>query len=123
MPRIDGRTAADIRGLVPAAREAWMEIEANVIDAGVADQRIKELCYRYLANEIRDIEAYGGRERAALEWTYSIAYDSEKADDELWQRLHAEFSEEELVDLGCAIGFELGRQHWRRSVGLPARAR
>ena len=123
MPRIAGHTAAEIRGLVPAAREAWDEIERNVLTSGVADQDIKELCFRYLADDVRDIETYGGRERTALEWTYAIAYDSAKADDALWSRLHADFSEEELVDLSCAIGFELGRQHWRRSVGLPARAR
>jgi alkylhydroperoxidase family enzyme len=64
---------------------------------------------------------FAGRERAALEWAYAIAFDSARADDALWSRLHALFSEPELVDLGCAIGFELGRQHWRRSVGLAGR--
>lgn len=123
MPRFPGRTASDIRRLVRPADEAWTEIEANVLGAGVTDQGIKELCFRYLAKEIGegDLERYDGRERVALEWTYAIAYDSSKADDALWGRLHASFSEAELVDLGCAIGFELGRQHWRRSVGLPAR--
>ena len=46
---------------------------------------------------------------------------SDQADDALWARLHRHFTEPELVDLGCAIGFELGQQHWRRSVGLRAR--
>ncbi len=123
MPRLPGRTATEVRSLQPDARAAWDEIEANVLHAGVADQRIKELCFRYLANEIggSDLAGYSGRERVALDWTYAVAYDSDRADDELWGRLHAFFSEAELVDLGCAIGFELGRQHWRRSVGLPAR--
>jgi alkylhydroperoxidase family enzyme len=121
MPRLAGRTASEIRGLLPAAREAWDEIERNVLSSGVIDQRIKDLCFRYLAEEVRDIESYRGRERTALDWAYAIAYDSAKADDALWSRLRAEFSEAELVDLGCAIGFELGRQHWRRTVGLPAR--
>jgi alkylhydroperoxidase family enzyme len=121
MPRLPGRTASDIRSLQPAARDAWDEIEANVLRSGVADQALKELCFRYLAHEITDVDAYAGRERLALDWAYAIAFDSDKADDALWSRLHAEFSEPELVDLGCAIGFELGRQHWRRSVGLTAR--
>ena len=119
-PRLAGRTAAEIRSLQPDARGAWDEIEANVLRAGVVDRALKELCFAYLADEIRP-DDYSGRERLALDWTYAIAYDSDKADDELWRRLHAAFSEPELVDLGCAIGFELGRQHWRRSVGLPAR--
>jgi hypothetical protein len=121
MARLPGRTASEVRALQPAARDAWAEIEANVLRSGVAHQTLKELCFRFLANEVIDVETYAGRERLALEWTYAIAYDSAKADDALWSRLHAEFSEPELVDLGCAIGFELGRQHWRRSVGLPAR--
>ena len=121
MTRIAGRSAREIRSLVPDAEAAWSEIERSVLRAGIADQALKELCFRYLANEIADIEAYSGRERAALEWTYAIAYDSSKADDDLWRRLHDAFSEAELVDLGCAIGFELGRQHWRRTVGLPGR--
>jgi hypothetical protein len=121
MPRIAGGTAREIRGLVPAAREAWEQIERDVLSSGVVDQRLKELCYSFLANEITDIERFAGRERLALEWAGAIAYDSDEADDELWRRLHEAFTEPELVDLGCAIGFELGRQHWRRSVGLPAR--
>lgn len=119
MARLPGRTATEIRSIVPAAEDAWAEIEANVLRSGVVDQKIKELCYRALANRIGERERYGAREQAALDWTYAIAYDSSKADDELWRRLRASFTEEELVDLGCAIGFELGRQHWRRSVGLP----
>ena len=120
MPRLGGRTAREIRSLVPAALEAWDQIEADVLERGVVDQRLKELCYRFLASEIAETDV-AGRERLALDWAYAIAYDSDKADDALWTRLHATFSEPELVDLGCAIGFELGRQHWRRSVGLSAR--
>ena len=123
MARFAGRTGDEIRGLQPAAREAWAEIEAGVLRSGVVDQYLKELCFRFLANDpdVREPERLTGRERAALEWAYSIAFDSGKADDALWSRLHSLFSEPELVDLGCAIGFELGRQHWRRSVGLPGR--
>jgi len=122
MARLAGRTGDEIRALQPAAREAWAEIEGSVLRAGLVDQTLKELCFRFLANDdTLEIERFAGRERAALEWTQAIAFDSEKADDALWSRLHTLFSEPELVDLGCAIGFELGRQHWRRSVGLPAR--
>jgi hypothetical protein len=123
MARLSGRTGDEIRALQPAARDAWAEIEASVLRSGVADQSLKELCFRFLAADadVRDPDRFTGRERAALEWAYAIAFDSSKADDALWSRLHSLFSEPELVDLGCAIGFELGRQHWRRSVGLPGR--
>jgi hypothetical protein len=118
-----GATADAARALVPDALASWRYIRENVIEQGVADQRIKELCYRYLANdpEVTDLARFGDPERAALEWADTIAYDSERASNELWVRLHEHFTEEALVDLGCAIGFELGQQHWRRSVGLSAR--
>jgi hypothetical protein len=118
-----GATADDIRALVPDALESWRYIRENVLERGIVDQRIKDLCFRYLANdpEVMDLARFGERERVALEWADAIAYDSERAGDALWARLHKTFSEAELVDLGCAIGFELGQQHWRRTVGLSAR--
>jgi hypothetical protein len=118
-----GATADDIRALVPDALESWRYIRENVLERGIVDQRIKELCYRYLANdpEVMDFARFDGPARAALEWADAIAYDSDRAGDDLWARLHRSFSEPELVDLGCAIGFELGQQHWRRTVGLSAR--
>jgi alkylhydroperoxidase family enzyme len=123
MARLSGRTADEIRAPQPAARDAWAEIEANVLRSGIVDQEIKERCFGYLASggDPSEPERYEGRERAALEWAHAIAFDSSKADDALWSRLHSLFTEPELVDLGCAIGFELGRQHWRVSVGLPSR--
>ena len=52
------------------------------------------------------------RERAALRWARAVAWDSDAADAELWQALHAHFSEPELVELGYFIAFTLGQQHW-----------
>jgi alkylhydroperoxidase family enzyme len=122
MPRISG-SADEVRALVPAVLESWGFIRENVLERGVVDQRIKELCFRYLAGDaaVADLGRFDARERTALEWAEAIAEHSNRATDALWERLHRHFSEAELVDLGCAIGFELGQQHWRRSVGLPAR--
>ena len=116
-------TADEIRARVPGVRDSHAEIRDNVLRAGIVDARLKELCFRSLAGDAaaRDLERYTARERVALEWTEAIAGDSALADDALWARLHAHFSEPELVELGCAIGFELGFQHWRRSLGLAAR--
>jgi hypothetical protein len=36
----------------------------------------------------------------------------------LWDRLHACFTEPELVELGYAIAFMLGQQHWLATLGL-----
>jgi alkylhydroperoxidase family enzyme len=116
-------SADEIRARVPAVLESYEFVRDNVLRSGVVDRSLKELCFRYLAEDadVLDLSRFEGRERAALEWARAIAWDSDVADDELWERLHALFSEPELVDLGCAIGFELGQQHWRRTLGLPAR--
>jgi alkylhydroperoxidase family enzyme len=116
-------SADDVRGLVSPALEAFRYIRENVLEGGLVDRRLKELAFRYLAEdpEAMDFDRFDGRERLVLDWAHAIAWDSDAADDALWERLHAEFGEPELVELGCAIGFELGQQHWRRTVGLPAR--
>jgi alkylhydroperoxidase family enzyme len=113
-------TAHEIRARVPGVEETYVYARDNVLLSGVADQSLKELCFRYLLEDpdVMDLDSFQGRERAALEWTLAIAWDSDRADDSLWERLHELFTEEELVDLGCAIGFELGQQHWVRTLGL-----
>jgi alkylhydroperoxidase family enzyme len=116
-------SADEIRGRVPEALAAYEFARDHVLRGGLVDPTLKELCFRYLAEdpEVADFSRFDGRKRAALEWAQAIAWDSEAADDALWERLHALFSEPELVELGCSIGFELGQQHWRRTVGLPPR--
>jgi alkylhydroperoxidase family enzyme len=122
MPHLSG-SEHDVRALVPAADEAYRYMRDNVLRSGLVDPELKELCFRYLADdpEVTDFSRFGERERLALRWAHAIAWDSSTADDDLWAGLHAHFSEPELVELGCAIGFELGQQHWRRTVGLPRR--
>jgi hypothetical protein len=116
-------TADEVRARVPGVAETFRYIDETVLRAGLVDPRLKELCFRYLAEdpEVMDLERFEGAERLALEWAHAIAWDADAANDGFWQRLHSAFSEPELVDLGCAIGFELGQQHWRRTLGLPPR--
>jgi len=107
------------------AAETWSFIEQKVLDGGLVDPQLKELCSAYVTNpDAIRFDDFGGRERAALEWAQAIVWDADAATDELWARLHEHFSEPELVELGCAIGFELGRQHFLRSLGAnPAAVR
>src|SRR5947199_97634 len=88
MQRIRG-SADEVRALAPSALESWRYIRENVLERGIVDQRIKELCFRYLANDvgITDLDRFEGRERAALEWTDAIAYDSDRATTAIWERL------------------------------------
>jgi len=122
LPHVSG-TADEIRARVPAVLQAYTRTRDTVLRSGVADQRLKERCFAYLATGVDAVALDGldDRERAALEWAAAIAWDADRADDALWSRLRGLFSEPELVDLGCAIGFELGYQHWRRTIGLAAR--
>jgi len=113
-----------VRARVPDALRAYAETREAVLEGGIVDRSLKELCARYVAED-EDVVAdatsdrFDERERAALEWAHAIAWDSDAADEELWERLHSHFSEPELVELGYAIAFTLGQSHWLRSLGLP----
>ena len=117
-------SADSVRALVPPVREAWEFMHDEVLRGGLVDPELKRLCFRYVAEDpdVSDLGGFAGRERLALEWAHAIVWDSDAADDELWERLHAEFTDPELVELGCSIGFALGQQHWERTLGLPPRA-
>jgi len=56
------------------------------------------------------------RERLALRYADAIMYDPAQAGDELWESLHAEFTEPELVELGYWIGFTFGGQRWLKTL-------
>lgn len=117
----------DVRALLPAKLAAHEETRATVLEGGIVDRDLKELCARYLAEDddvvghAGDPERFDARERAALDWTHAIAWDSGRADAALWERLHTHFTEPELVELGYAIAFTLGRQHWLATLGPPPR--
>jgi alkylhydroperoxidase family enzyme len=109
--------ADEIRARVPGVDATYAYIRDNVLTSGIVDQELKDLCFRFVAGEV-DPADHEGRERAALDWAHAIVWDSDGADDELWERLHDYFNEQELVELGCSIGFELGQQHFVRTLGL-----
>jgi alkylhydroperoxidase family enzyme len=110
-----GDTPDAVRARRPPIAEAYARTRADVLDGGLVERELKELCARFLADE--SVEPRDERERAALDWAYAVAWDPDRADDELWGRLHAHFSEPELVELGYAIAFTLGQQHWLRTLG------
>ena len=105
------------------AAETWRFVDEQVLRGGLVDPAVKELALRYVRDpDAIDVDAYAGRDRAALDWAFAIVWDAAAATDELWERLHEHFSEPELVELGCAVGFELGRDHFLRAVGAAHRA-
>ncbi len=45
-------------------------------------------------------------------------WDSGIADDALWERLHAQFSDAELVELGFFVALTLGQQRWIKTLDI-----
>jgi alkylhydroperoxidase family enzyme len=96
---------------LPELQRTYAETRATVLEGGLLDGELKDLCSRYLADE-PDVVGADERERAALRWAHAVAWDSDVADEGLWARLHRHFTEPELVELGYFIAFTLGQQHW-----------
>lgn len=123
MAHVSG-TPDEIRSRVPAVLDAWEFMRDKVLTGGLVEPQLKQLCFRFLADdpEATDPSRFPPREQLALRWAQAIAWDSTLADDALWDELHDEFSDPELVELGCSIGFALGQQHFERTLGLGPQA-
>jgi alkylhydroperoxidase family enzyme len=119
-----GDTPDTVRARVPAALASWEFMRDRVLRGGLLEPELKKLCFRFVAqdDETTDFDRFTPREQLALRWTQAIVWDADVATDELWDALHAEFSEPELVELGCSIGFALGQQHWERTLGFSPHA-
>jgi hypothetical protein len=116
-----------IRKHAPHVLEVYEHTRDTVLDSGIVERELKELCARYLAEDdevvvyAADPQRYDERQRAALAWADAIGWDSDRADDALWRRLHSAFTEPELVELGYSIGIILGQQHWLAMHGVVER--
>ena len=135
-----------VRAHVPAVFWSFANAWRDVFKNGVADHAIKELCRLYVSRSVkceycgnqRSIKAanqglaeddyldllnfekstrYGERQKAALAYAEAITWDL-PADDKLWRRLHAHFSEPELVEIGFFIALTMGQQRWLRTLGI-----
>jgi hypothetical protein len=116
-----------IRRRAPHVFDAYAQTRETVLESGIVERELKELCGDYLAGDTEvtahatDPQRYDEPQRAALAWAEAIAWDSDHADDALWQRLHRAFSEPELVELGYSIAIMLGQQHWLATLGVTER--
>lgn len=113
-----------IRDRAPHVLDVYVETRKTVLESGIVESELKELCGAYLAGDdevaahATDPQRYTDRQRTALAWAEAIAWNSDLADDALWQRLHDAFSEPELVELGYSIAIMLGQQHWLATLGV-----
>ena len=135
-----------IRAHVPAAFWSFANTWRDVFHHGIADHNIKELCRIYVSRSVRceycgnqrsmksaraglveddyrelvDFELsprYDDRQKAALTYAECITWDL-PADDRLWARLHAHFSEPEIVEIGYFVAITMGQQRWLRTLDI-----
>ena len=136
-----------IRAHVPACFWFFAESWHNIFRTGVLDHAIKELCRLYVSRSVtceycgnqRSVKAtksgaviedqvldllnfekstkYDERQKAALAYAEAIVWHL-NTDDAFWERMHRQFSEPELVELGCMIGLTLGQQSWLRLLNI-----
>ena len=135
-----------VRAHVPAAFWAFANSWRDLFHTGVCDHAIKELCRVYISRSVKceycgnqrseqarerglhegqydallnfeTADAYDARQKAALAYAEAIAWHLD-TDDAFWERMHAHFSEPELVELGCAIALTLGQQSWLRMLNI-----
>jgi alkylhydroperoxidase family enzyme len=135
-----------IRAHVPACFWAFADSWQAIFRDGVCDHAIKELCRVYVSRSVKceycgnqrseqareqgltegkydellnfeTSERFGDREKAALAYAEAITWRLDPT-DALWDRLHAQFSEAELVELGCFIALTMGQQSWLRLLDI-----
>ncbi len=135
-----------IRAHVPAVFWSFANSWRDVFHQGVVDHKLKELCRVYVSKTVkceycgnqRSIKSaraglveddyldllnfessprYGEREKAALAYTEAITWDL-ATDDALWARLHAHFTEPEVVELGYFVALTMGQQRWLKTLNI-----
>jgi AhpD family alkylhydroperoxidase len=74
----------------------------SMVDAGVTED-----AYGHV-DEWRTWPGYTERQRLAIEFAERFTVDHLAIDDELFDRLHAHFSDEEILDLTLCLGIWLG---------------
>jgi alkylhydroperoxidase family enzyme len=134
-----------VRAHAPATlRDFWWQWERTFRN-GVCDHAIKELCRVYISKtveclycgrqrsvrgreqgleerdydellEFEGSDRYDERQKAALAYAQAIAWNPDEADDQLWERLHLHFSDEEIVELGYFVAVTFGQQSWVRTL-------
>src|SRR5437764_1405845 len=137
--------SAAVRAHAPNAFWAFADSWRTLFREGVCDHAIKDLCRVYISRTVKceycgnqrstkaataglrerdydtllDFESsqhYDERQKAALAYAEAIAWGTNSP--ELWERLHAHFTEPELVELGCFIALTFGQQSWIRLLGI-----
>jgi alkylhydroperoxidase family enzyme len=76
--------------------------EPSMVDAGVTEDNYGHV------DEWRTWPEYTARQRLAIEYAERFAVDHPGIDDELFERLHAHFADDEILDLTLCLAIWLG---------------
>ena len=135
-----------VRAHVPACFWSFANSWEAIFRDGVCDHAIKELCQVYVSRSVKceycgdqrseqaarqglreaqygDLlnfeksERYDERQKAALAYAEAITWRL-STDEAFWDRLHAHYTEPELVELGCFIALTMGQQSWLRLLDI-----
>jgi alkylhydroperoxidase family enzyme len=135
-----------VRAHVPECFWSFANSWQAIFRDGVCDHAIKELCRVYVSRSVKceycgnqrseqaakqglaeaqydDLlnfeksERYDERQKAALAYAEAITWRL-TTDDAFWDRLHAHYTEPELVELGCFIALTMGQQSWLRLLDI-----
>ncbi|MBA2505527.1 MAG: carboxymuconolactone decarboxylase family protein [Thermoleophilaceae bacterium] len=110
------RKLADLAVMKTAALtgcEWCLDFGSSVVpESGVTEEQISEL------PRFRESDAFDAREKLVLEYAEAMTRTPVEVSDELWERLAAEFSEPELVELTAFIGIENYRARFNWALGI-----
>jgi len=135
-----------IRAHVPATFWSFANTWRDVFHQGIVDHNIKELCRIYVSRSVlcefcgnqRSMKSaktglveadyedlinfekstrYTEKQKAALAYAECITWDL-PSDDKLWERLHAHYTEPEIVEIGYFVSITMGQQRWLRTLNI-----
>lgn len=136
-----------VRAHAPEVLRTFAATWEAAFTSGILDHETKELCRLYVSRTVEcnycgsqrssafdegglveeqldevvrfeTSDRFDDRQKAALAYTDSITWDATRADDALWARLHAHFTEPEIVELGYFVALTSGQQRWIRTMDL-----
>jgi AhpD family alkylhydroperoxidase len=85
--------------------------------ASVKEHGVTEDLYRHVADH-KTAGGYSAQEQLAIEYAERFAVDHLTIDDDFFARLHASFSDEEILDLTICLAAFLGLGRMLRSLGI-----
>jgi alkylhydroperoxidase family enzyme len=81
---------------------------------GISDEKILAL------EEYATSPLYEEKERAALEYADAITLTDRDVDDNLFEKVHGHFGEDEVVELTATIAWENSSSKFNRALRIPS---